>query len=319
MKTPLSKRPGFTLVELLVVIAIIGILIALLLPAVQAAREAARRITCRNHLRQWSVAMHGYENANRVFPPGLITGSSILRSPGYVRSDGLSGPNGEYSRLTFVVPLWPYIELTNTYDLYDFNYCLYAPKNRPLMTARNEVYTCPSDRAGYWKADQFTRARGNYVVSWGYCDYYQEHTMDHNDPPRRGAFGTNRQSRVADIVDGLSNTLFMAEIAQADADEDYDFRGDFLNNDRGAAQFMTINTPNAGIDTTACGGSTPDIPGPCKPAGLVFVSSRSYHPGGVHAAYGDGSVHFIENGIDYEVWRAMSSMDSGEATDGGGN
>ncbi|HBO44184.1 MAG TPA: prepilin-type cleavage/methylation domain-containing protein [Planctomycetaceae bacterium] len=310
-----ARRPcrpaGFTLVELLVVIAIIGILIALLLPAVQAAREAARRMTCANHLKQWGLAMHNYENSNQVFPPGVTTGSACLSTPGCVTSNGFTGPNGEYMRLTFVVSLWPYIELNTIYDRYDFDYCLYAGKNRSLMTESVSTYFCPSDRIGVWTADSFTRARGNYVASWGYCDYTQTRTFS-SDAPRLGAFGTNSRTRVSDVADGLSNTLFLGEVAQADFDDDFDFRGDFLNNDRGAAQFMTLYTPNSGIDSTACYGQTPNLPGPCKPANLVFVTARSYHPGGVHALYGDGSVHFTEDTIDFEIWRSLSSMNSGE-------
>jgi hypothetical protein len=149
-------------------------------------------------------------------------------------------------------------------------------------------------------------------VSWGYCDYFQTTTTT-SDPPRIGAFGTNRRTKVKDIKDGLAHTLFLGEIVQADFDTDFDFRGDFFNNDTGAAQFMTLYTPNSGIDSTACGGGTPDIPGPCTMGGPVFVSSRSKHRGGVQASYGDGSVHFFVNEIDVSVWRAISSMASLES------
>jgi len=312
VNAPPKIRTGFTLVELLVVIAIIGVLVALLLPAVQAAREAARRMTCANHMKQWGLALHSYENMNQVFPSGVITGSNILGQPGFPNlPTGESGPNGEYSRLTFVIALWPFIEQTAIYERYDFDYCFYATRNRPLLTELADIYFCPSDRVGFWKGDYFVRSRGNYVASWGYCDYYQQRTFS-SDPPRVGAFGINRYTRVADVTDGLSSTMFLGEVAQADFDDDYDFRGDFMNNDLGAAQFMTLYTPNSGIDSTACYGQTRDIPGPCRPAALVFVSSRSHHPGGVHTLYGDASVHFTENAIDFEIWRALSSMDSGE-------
>lgn len=311
-------RRGFTLVELLVVIAIIGVLVALLLPAVQAAREAARRMTCGNHLKQWGLAMQNYESANGAFPSGVITGSEILGFPGDTSHGIRSGPNGEYSRMTFVVPLWPYIEMQAIYDRYDFSYTLFAPKNLKLLIEQVDLYFCPSDRVGFWTADIYARARGNYAVSWGYCDYYQKNTFHTaTDPPRIGVFGTNRYTTIKDITDGLSSTLFLAEVAQADNDSDWDFRGDILNNDTGAAQFMTQYTPNSGVDTTLCNAPTPNIPGPCKPAATIFVSSRSHHPGGVQAVYGDGSVHFTENSIDYNIWRSLSSMDSGETLDRG--
>ncbi len=307
-----NSHSAFTLVELLVVIAIIGILIALLLPAIQASREAARRMTCSNNLKQWGMGMQTYENVNQCFPPGVSTGSSCLGAPGCISPDNSIGPHGEYKRQTFVVDLWPFVELKGNASRYDRKYCFYAPVNRPITQETAEFYFCPSDRKGKWNADPYTvRSRGNYVVSWGYCDYFQTTTTT-GDPPQAGPFGTNRRTKVKDIKDGLAHTIFLGEVLQADHDEDFDFRGDFFNNDMGAAQFMTLYTPNTGIDSTACGGSTPDIPGPCVMGGAVFVSARSKHRGGVQTVNGDGSVHFIINEIDVAVWRGLSSMAGGE-------
>jgi prepilin-type N-terminal cleavage/methylation domain-containing protein len=307
-----KTHTAFTLVELLVVIAIIGILIALLLPAIQASREAARRMSCSNNFKQWGVGMATYENMNKCFPPGVSTGSACLGSPGCISPDGSNGPNGEYRRQTFVVDLWPFMEMKGSAAHYDKKYCFYAPVNRPVTQETAGYYFCPSDRVGKWNADPYTiRSRGNYVVSWGYCDYFQT-TTNSSDPPRIGAFGTNRRTKIKDIKDGLAHTMFMAELIQADIDTDFDFRGDFFNNDSGAAQIMTLYTPNSGIDSTACGGSTPNLPGPCVMGGPVFVSSRSKHRGGVQVIYGDGSAHFITNEIDVAVWRGLSSMASNE-------
>jgi prepilin-type N-terminal cleavage/methylation domain-containing protein len=305
-----KKNKAFTLVELLVVIAIIGILIALLLPAIQAAREAARRMTCSNNLKQWGLGMQSYENANKCFPPGVSTGSACLGVPGCISPDNSVGPNGEYRRSTFVVDLWPFMELGGNIARYDRKYCFYAPVNRPATRDSVEFYYCPSDRVGVWNADPYTiRSRGNYVTSWGYCDYFQTTTTT-GDPPRIGAFGTNRRAKIKEIKDGLAHTLFLGEVRQSAYDQDFDFRGDFFNNDTGAAQFMTLYTPNSGVDSTACGGSTPNIPGPCTMGGPVFVSSRSKHRGGVQASCGDGAVHFYSNEIDIAVWRGLSSMAS---------
>jgi prepilin-type N-terminal cleavage/methylation domain-containing protein len=313
-----SKHPGFTLVELLVVIAIIGILIALLLPAIQAAREAARRAACCNNLKQWADAFQNYESMNLCFPAGVTTGRSCLSGPGCISSDGSIGPSGEYNRKTFVVDLWPFLEMKNLYKRYNKKYCLYAAMNRPLTEEFGAVYFCPSDRRGKWKADSYTiRSRGNYVVSWGFCDFFQTTTTT-GKPPRIGAFSQSIQRKVKEFKDGLSQTMFMAEVIQADLDTDFDFRGDFFNNDSGAAQFMTLYTPNSGIDSMACGGATPNLPGPCTMGGPVFVTARSTHRGGVYAAFGDASVHFINNDIDAENWRALSSMagkDSGDIPD----
>jgi prepilin-type N-terminal cleavage/methylation domain-containing protein len=314
-----SSRRAFTLVELLVVIAIIGILVALLLPAIQASREAARRMTCSNNLKQWGVAMQTYENANKCFPPGVSTGSACLGAPGCISSDGSIGPNGEYKRQTFVVDLWPYLEMKSNASRYDRKYCFYAVVNRPITQETAEFYFCPSDRKGKWNADPYTiRSRGDYVTSWGFCDYSQTTTTT-GDPPQIGPFGTNRQTKIKDVKDGVAHTMFLGEVIQADFDEDFDFRGDFFNNDMGAAQFMTLYTPNSGIDSMACGGSTPDKPGPCQMGGPVFVSARSRHRGGVQTAFGDGSAHFIANDVDIFLWRGLGSMAGGEAITVPGN
>ncbi len=300
----IADRSAFTLVELLVVIAIIGILVALLLPAVQAAREAARRMQCTNHLKQWGLAMHNYENANKVFPAGVIRGSSAT-----VTSDGNAGTNGVNRRQTFVVSLWPYFEQQALTDAYDFNFSFYAAKNRPAVMAQVPMYFCPSDRKGYWKGDQYTRSRGNYLVNWGAGRYQQD-----DSGYLQSAFGVNRWTAHGDIRDGTSNTIFMSEIMMALRDADFDFRGDFINDDISCSQFMTVNTPNSGVDQTVC----VDLvkPGPClSTQSPTRVSARSNHSGGVNVLLGDGSVRSVTSSIDALVWRAAGTMAGSDVYD----
>jgi prepilin-type N-terminal cleavage/methylation domain-containing protein/prepilin-type processing-associated H-X9-DG protein len=327
---PKSRRAefaaGFTLVELLVVVTIIAILIALLLPAVQVAREAARRAQCCNNLKQWTLAMANYENANKYFPYGVNYGSG---GAGCVVSDGKCG-NGAFFRLTFVIALWPYLEAANLYDKFDFTYTFYSPQNRPVVTSPVSVYYCPSDRpGGTWAGDQYLRLRGNYVANWGYCDFTQTVAKpDGTNPQTIGPFSppitrstgavVGRHRSAAEISDGLSCTMFMGEVCQAVKDESFDFRGDILNDDYGAAQFMTLYTPNSGIDTMAAYGVDQDDPGPSQPSVNVYVSARSRHPGGVNVAFGDGSVQFISNEISINQWRAMSSMNADDLIDNAG-
>jgi prepilin-type N-terminal cleavage/methylation domain-containing protein/prepilin-type processing-associated H-X9-DG protein len=308
---------GFTLVELLVVVTIIGILIALLLPAVQAAREAARRAQCSNNLKQWGLAMANYESANGYFPYGVFYGSA---GPGSISSDGSCHADGSYFRQTFVIALWPYLEGGNLHEKYDGLYTFYSTHNRLVTNTPMSLYYCPSDRpGGIWKGDEYLRLRGNYVANWGYCDATQTvATPDGVKAMKIGPFSANRHWQAAAITDGLSHTIFMGEVIQAVADSDFDFRGDFFNDDLGAAQFMTLYTPNSGIDSMAAYGSDPNQPGPSQMGGPVYVSSRSRHPGGVQIAFGDGSAQFIADSIALNVWRSLSSMNADDLINGSG-
>jgi len=243
-------------------------------------------------------------------PYGVIYGSQS--GPGGTHTPALCTQNspGDWMRQTLVVPLWPYFEQTALYESFDQKYTFYSEETKNGQLTREPVplYFCPSARQGFWAAYQWpTRSRGNYVANWGYCDYYQTQPADR----KIGPFSPNRQYSTAQISDGMANTMFMGEVIQAVNDKDYDFRGDFFNSDVGAAQFMTVYTPNAGIDSMACIGATPNEPGPCQMGGPVYVSARSRHPGGVVVAFGDGSVHFIINQISLEIWRAVGSKDGG--------
>ena len=289
-----AVRHGFTLVELLVVVTLIAILIALLLPAVQAARESARRLQCTNHLKQWGLAMTSYENTHTFYPFGTIR-----------HTDSSSTATAPFRRQTHAVSLWPYLELQSLYDRYNFNLSFYNAANLPILQVPVPFYHCPSDRPGVWTADLYTRSRGNYVTNWGYADYNQTKPTDR----KPGPFGPNRQTSAAEITNGLSNTMLMGEVVQAVKDSLFDFRGDFFNDDLGAAQFMTYYTPNSGVDSMICTGSPTNEPGPCLTnTSAVYVSARSRHGGGVNVVLGDGAVRFISNSIDTTTWRAIGSM-----------
>lgn len=299
-------RPAaaFTLVELLVVIAIIAVLMGLLLPAMQSAREAARRVSCANNLRQWGIALHLHADGRRSLPPGANYGSTS--GPSGINTTGTVGPNDEWRRETFVVHLWPYIEERSLAAAYDFRFTFYAQTNRAAVIQQPKLYSCASDFARPWKGDEYVRAKGNYVVSWGRTDWLQE------PEPFRSVFGANRRTRLQQITDGISRTVFMSEIIQGGTDTEFDFRGDFLNSDSSCQSFMTMNTPNTGIDRGICVNTA--VPAPCIPTKgyRTSVSARSRHSGGVGALYGDGATRFIPDGIDVSVWQAQSTMNAGD-------
>jgi len=292
----LRRRSGFTLVELLVVIAIIGILIALLLPAVQAARETARRSQCTNNVKQWGLALAMYEQASMLLPYGNRT------SP----------------RHSWPPALWPFIEETALYGRYNFSVGFPdTTSNQNCLFVQVPLYFCPSDRLGLWlKADPYYRSRGNYVLNWGNGNF-QQTAVAGAGSFLTGPFTFNKQYKLRQITDGLSKTMYLSEVIQATNDSDFDFRGDILNNDIACGNYMTVNTPNAGIDYTVCEGAIPQLPSPCSQtySGAAYVSARSLHPGVVNVLFGDGSVHLIADDINVVTWRAMSSKAGGEQID----
>jgi prepilin-type N-terminal cleavage/methylation domain-containing protein/prepilin-type processing-associated H-X9-DG protein len=284
------SRGGFTLVELLVVIAIIGILVALLLPAVQAAREAARRSQCINNLKQWGLAMQNYHDVQKSLPRGAAN------SP---------------RRQTWTPSLWPFIEQPALYDAYDFNKHFYESPNivqnteNGVLAKRIPAYYCPSDRRdAMMKGDAYWRTRGNYAVNAGNVAA----TGSANSAP----FQFNAWKGFSDITDGLSQTMLMAEVLGPGADTINDHRAD-VHNDDGGAMVMTVNTPNSGLDSCKSPYCVTGIPNmPCNTSSPVQFVARSRHPGGVNVAKIDGSVQFVSNTTALTVWQAMGSSQGGE-------
>ena len=302
----LPQRRGFTLVELLVVIAIIGVLVALLLPAVQAAREASRRAKCQNNLRQWTLAMHNFHDVNGKLP-------FAAKQP---------------PRTSWPPQLWPFVEQQAAYSVYRFDIGFHEVPNtientsQGITSLKIPLYYCPSDggKTGYTKGDSFWRAKGNYECNWGPVVYL----IGASDPPPTAwaPFGlmdfktriNPRQSRLAEISDGTSNTLLMSEqIMQLEGSPDH--RGDIINDNGGGNIFMTLFTPNSGIDAVRVGFCKNDNPRmPCSPAAndRLNFAVRSQHPNGVQASQCDGSVIFVSNNVALSVWQAMSTMNGGE-------
>ena len=306
-------RRGFTLVELLAVIAIIGTLVGLLLPAVQAAREAARRSTCINNMKQWALAMHSHHDAKKSFPyhgqrrdnPEINTASGLI------------------SRRSFVVDLWPHLEHMDLYGSWKFNVNWYDSTNPSVGQTRSPVYYCPSDRPNALFdigccGGIYNQARGNYVVNFGpdkaYVANQRVAPFGVKVDGFNGGYVPYRTS-IKDITDGSSKTLLMAEVRfpPDDSPTTPDDRGNFLN-DQTSPLFTAATPPNSGVDSAVyCGRPTmePQCTSAAGSYAAMQYASRSRHPDGVAAAFCDASVLFIPNSIDPVVWKELSTMNSG--------
>ncbi|MGD9633603.1 MAG: DUF1559 domain-containing protein [Pirellulales bacterium] len=319
-----QKYRGFTLVELLVVIAIIGILVALLLPAIQAAREAARRSECINNLKQLGISMQNFHDTKKQLPAGSYTCC--------------------YG--TWQMLILPFIEEQQLADMYS-----YAPKNLPIYdprysydsnnttlnppvrnlqvcSTRIPTLTCPSD-------DKQVRSTGitlhNYVVNYGNTDYRRNTITDANGTKIQhlGApFVLNDfnppypdiEVKFREITDGLSKTLLASETVQGDQGQDGDARA--LTWWGFGAGFQTFDPPNSSLpDFTqgpnSCNAEAPNPPCAKEGAGgLARAAARSRHPGGVNVAMCDGSVHYVVDDIDLPVWRGASTTKGQEVYSG---
>jgi len=295
--TPRLPPSGFTLVELLVVIAIIGILVALLLPAVQAAREAARRLQCSNNLRQVGIAMHNYHDVHNSLPMG------------YHRVSGYRG----------FTPILPYLEHSNLYKL--------DPDSVEAGQTEIATFICPSDDASgrIWLhlANNTRFARSNYVLCFGSNTW--EDATGSND----GSFQSGRTTNLADMRDGTSHSVLASEVISGKHDvwngtDRYDARGLWSWPSMGSNKYTHRNTPNSSAGDNMCDLSygpecvhQPDNGMPCEYTGNCDIpprqaAARSRHPGGVNVVFADGHGSFVGDSIDSQTWKLLASIDDGQ-------
>jgi prepilin-type N-terminal cleavage/methylation domain-containing protein len=320
---------AFTLVELLVVIAIIGILVALLLPAVQAAREAARRTQCQNKMRQLTLAMHGFQIASGRFPPSIRLGDDDYRWSAQAR-------------------VLPYVEEFALADAIDFDedYHDVTFNNVLLKATRVDPLLCPSEQQDLARLDGNGAPRDyplNYAVNCGVWKVFDP--TDGSDGG--GAFVPNKGFRPAQFTDGMSKTLMLSEVKafmpyNRDGGADDPVVPDNLQD-----SLDTICSAASGDDKTNSG-HTEWVDGRVHQAGFTAflppntkslcsfdgntdmdlntsrvgksdtnttyaaVTSRSYHPGVVNAARMDGSVRTVSDDIELAVWRAQATRNGEE-------
>lgn len=331
-----TARRAITLIEMLVVISIIGLLIGIALPAVQSAREAARRAQCVHNLKQIGLALHHYESVKGSFPPLRISRPTSFRAGGYALLGSYSAP----------AMLLPYLERPALFDSINFSIpCLIVPaspafpQNSTAAQTRMAMFLCPSDRLH--ASGDF--APISYRINGGLCGVCKPYVSIPSVEDSGGAFN-QKGTRASDFTDGLSNTLALTEkLIGSAGGTSFDSRRDWIDinglytpeqmtverwiqvcNDPflrrpgteraggswllGAVmstQFYTAGTPNH--HATDCGLE--------RDAGVF--SAASFHPGGVNAAMADGSVRFIRQTVSPATWRALGSRAGGEVIPSG--
>jgi len=278
---------AFTLVELLVVIAIIGVLVALLLPAVQAAREAARRSQCSNNLKQLGLALHNFHDTFNRLPAG-----------GYPNSSGQ-----KYKHMSGFVPLMPFFEQTTLHDLFDIDQQIDHANNATARQQTIPTFFCPSRRApevgrtGYNMPDT---SRGDYAFSAG-GEGSNCNTANTND--FKGMFSQAQNMRFANITDGLSNTIAIGE----------------------KRTVMDPDTPGTGESTAALDGphyrwgynGTRNMRSPMNEPVLTSWGDSDANFGSSHAAkggqflFGDGSVHYLSQTIAWQTYQDLANRADG--------
>jgi prepilin-type N-terminal cleavage/methylation domain-containing protein/prepilin-type processing-associated H-X9-DG protein len=282
----LLTRRGFTLIELLVVIAIIGILIALLLPAVQKIREAAARLSCRNNLKQFGLAFHNHHDAHQYFPTG---GHQWYTPPTYVNGSPAVGPQQQAG---WGFQILPYIEADNVWKGGQAT----DDRGRILVAigTPNKMFFCPTRRSPQVVTFGAPEYMSGLVAPRALCDYAAANLEG------TGVVKQFTPNRIADITDGTSTTLLLGEkrlnlsfLGQPQKDDDVGYTQGWDNN-----TIRTTDEPPA-----------PDFRGPEDEDGADLFGSS--HAGGFNAVFADGSVRIISYTVSQEVFRRLGNKSDG--------
>jgi prepilin-type N-terminal cleavage/methylation domain-containing protein/prepilin-type processing-associated H-X9-DG protein len=299
-----DPRSAYTLIELLVVIAIIAVLIGLILPAVQKVREAAARIQCANNLKQIGLACHQHHDAYGMFPPGWVYAPFTVPQGNIIQ--------GGAGTFTFLLP---YLEQDALARIYRWDRRPQGPENQPVATSQLKVLQCPSAESNRWVTA--VEDPGNYGYGGrGACgDYTGVKQIDPRlvqlglvDPAAdcRGVLTENYLTRLADITDGTSQTLLVTECAGRPK---LWRAGRPVPGGYAAGGVWVAGTLTFGQGSTADGATKL---GRCAINCTNDREVYSFHPGGANTAFADGSVHFLNAGVDIRIFAGLVTRAGGE-------
>lgn len=338
-----QRKRGFTLVELLVVIAIIGILVALLLPAVQAAREAARRMQCGNNLKQMGLALHNYHDTFKVFPPALLNSGRTVAGT----TDPTWGyPEGVRNHTGWMFML-PFIEQSSLHAQFNFNVASNSSNpnaggptpintlNDVPISTRLTGLECPShpqagENSSYLPGttDFYTRRnakRASYLFSTGVFTDYNAPWHTASADIRQGAFGNNGAAKIADITDGTSNSLAIGEATGGRFKTSSHYGPWGLNGTHTSVHGRVVSTSSTVLNVPPSGTANYwknwTINGAWHNTGTVPDAQRrtyawvfsSLHPGGAQFVMTDGSTQFLTDTIDYLVLLRLAYIHDGQS------
>jgi prepilin-type N-terminal cleavage/methylation domain-containing protein/prepilin-type processing-associated H-X9-DG protein len=361
------KKRGFTLIELLVVIAIIAVLISLLLPAVQQAREAARRTQCKNNIKQLGLALHNYHDTFNMFPPGSVvrdtqtpknrdSSAAGLAANSNAEACSMHGDATNDAGAPWPVLVLPYIEQTNLYDTFDLSGGFYSrydlrggwaqPPNFVAQDGSSPVsMRCPSNP---------NVTKDPYILSYYGCSgggltsslrkYHDNHGVVYNKTGPcwtpisggsarvfwdSGMLYTNSNVNISEVRDGATNTIMVGEQMYVGLDRVY-------NNNNGGAYHWTWaagsrthngNSPNhSSLTNTYDGINNPtfsfthqaavEVTGAAKAHTQMMMAYSSWHTGGAHMCFGDGSVTFLSENMDLATYRVLGPKADGSIVAG---